>query len=63
MLKDEPKWNKICDATQIGSGSKMSNPGSVEEGGDGNECPDGRKIAKRKSKQKANNIVVEVQQQ
>jgi len=63
MLKDQPKWKKIADPTQTGSGSKRSNPDNVEEGEEGeggNERLEGRKAVKRKSKQKANNTVVEM---
>jgi len=63
MLKDKPKWKKVCDPTEIGSGSKRSNPDSVEDGDEvagGSERPEGRKAAKRKSKQKASNTVVEM---
>ena len=65
MLKDQPKWKKVCDptATGSGSGSKRSNPDSVEHGDEvagGSERPEGRKAAKRKSKQKASNTVVEM---
>jgi len=63
MLKDQPKWKKIANPTQTGSGSKRSNPDNVEEGEEGeggNERPEGRKAAKRKSRQKANKTVVEM---
>ena len=53
MLKYQPKWKKICDPTETGSGSKRSNLDNVEEGNEvagGSERPEGRKVAKRKSK-------------
>ena len=63
MLKDQPKCKKIMDPTQTRSESKRSNLDNVEkgeEGEGGNERPQGKKVTKRKSKQKANNTVVEI---
>jgi len=55
----------VCDPTEIGSGSgsKRSNPDSVENGDEvtgGSQRPEGRKAANRNSKQKASNTVVEM---
>jgi len=61
MEKDQPKWKKSCDPTQIGLGLKRSNPNCVgqrEEGEGGSERPKARKDPKRKSRQKANNTIV-----
>jgi len=63
MLKEEPKWMAICDPPKLGSGSsKRSIPNTKEagdEGADWNERPGGRKAAKRRVKEKANNSVID----
>jgi len=64
MLKDQPKWRAICDPPKSGSESSKRSKPDTEEVGDksvgGGERPKGRKAVKRRMKQKANNIVVDL---
>ena len=63
MLKDQPKWRAICDLPKSGSGSSkrfnLDTEETENEGVGGSERPEGRKAAKRRMKNMANNAAVD----
>jgi len=64
MLKDQPKWKKLCDLTNLGSESSKRSHSEAEgrenESVGGGERPEGRKAAKRRLKEKPNNTIFDL---